>query len=129
MISGWVVCARRQAPGCVDADAGSGTPRLRDRHLGLIGPRRQEPVQRPGNAVTRHRARAAREDRRHRPTLHAHRGMTHGVDTAVEAMEAAAGDPTLDRIPTEPQPEQLPHRDDRMLPRRERRKRNVRIRG
>jgi len=55
----------------------------------------------------------------------AKRRVPDRVDTGMDLVQAAGRDPAADRLPAQPEPEQLCRRDDAVLARRERRDRSI----
>jgi hypothetical protein len=69
-----------------------------------------------GRVVARDGVRAAREDGRHYPPAPANLGAADGVRTPKQRIQAAVLQAVLDRAPPEPQLDELPVRDNPMLP-------------
>ena len=71
---------------------------------------------------------ARRERSRHPVALGPEHGVPHGVNPAMKAMKAAGCEPAVDRVVTQAERDELPSRDDAVLPAREPGDSQVRVR-
>ena len=69
--------------------------------------------------VTQSRRLSGRKHGGHELALAAQLGTPDGIDPSIETVKPTLGKPALDACPAQPKVEQLPQRDDSVLPRSE----------